>query len=82
MITERNESKIAVKDKSCECKCKLSGKKWNSNQKWNNEKSWCECKKHHICEKAYIWNPPTCNCENGEYYQILWITQWLRVMNV
>ena len=39
MITERNESKIAVKDKSCECKCKLSGKKWNSNQKWNNEKS-------------------------------------------
>ena len=27
----------------------------------------CKCKKHHICEKEYVWNPSTCNCENGKY---------------
>ena len=32
-----------------------------------NDKCRCECKKHHICEKEYVWNPPTCNCENGKY---------------
>ena len=26
-----------------------------------------ECKKRHVCEKDYIWNPDTCNCENGKY---------------
>ena len=36
-------------------------------QWWNNDKCWCECKKHHICEKDYVWNPATCNCENGKY---------------
>ena len=20
-----------------------------------------------ICEKDYVWNPATCNCENGKY---------------
>ena len=20
-----------------------------------------------VCKKYYIWNPPTCNCENGKY---------------
>ena len=25
-----------------------------------------ECKKHHICEKGYVWNPSTCNYENGK----------------
>ena len=24
-------------------------------------------KKHHISEKYYVWNPATCNCENGKY---------------
>ena len=24
------------------------------------------CKKHKICEKYYIWNPPTCSCENDK----------------
>ena len=24
-------------------------------------------KKHHICEKDFVWNPATCNCENGKY---------------
>ena len=27
----------------------------------------CKCKKHDICEKEYVWNPSTCNCENGKY---------------
>ena len=26
-------------------------------------------KKHNICEKHYIWNPATCNCENGKYLE-------------
>ena len=25
-----------------------------------------ERKKHHVCEKDYVWNPATCNCENGK----------------
>ena len=26
-----------------------------------------ECKKINVCEKDYVWNPVTCNCENGKY---------------
>ena len=33
----------------------------------DNYKCQCECKTHHICEKYYVWNPATCNCENGKY---------------
>ena len=36
---------------SCECKCKLDGRRFNSDQWWNNDKCWCECKKRHLCEK-------------------------------
>ena len=21
---------------------------------------------HHVCEKDHVWNPATCNCENGK----------------
>ena len=24
-------------------------------------------KKHRLYKKDYIWNPPTCSCENGKY---------------
>ena len=27
----------------------------------------CERKKRHVSEKDYVWNPATCNCENGKY---------------
>ena len=64
MITEKNESKILTKDISCEYKCKIDGRKCNSNRKWNNDKCQCECKQHHIREKYYIWNPSTCSCIN------------------
>ena len=37
------------------------------NQKWNNDKCWCESKKCHAREKDYIWNPATCNYQNGKY---------------
>ena len=67
MIIGINESKKLTKHVSCECKCKLDGKKSNSNQKWTNDKCWYECKKHHICVKDYVWNPPTCSCENDKY---------------
>ena len=66
-ITWINESKILAKHISCECAYKFDGRKCNLNQKWNNNKSWYECKKHHICKRDYIWNPATCNCENGKY---------------
>ena len=36
-------------------------------QWWNNDKCWCECKKCHVYKKDYVWNPSTCNCENGKY---------------
>ena len=52
---------------SCKCKCKLDGRKCNSNQKWNNNKCWCSCKKQNVCEKYYIWNPAAYSCENGKY---------------
>ena len=56
MIIGKKESKMLVKFISCECKCKLHGKKCNLNQKWNNDK--CRYKvKNVICEKDYIWNP-------------------------
>ena len=41
-------------------------KKCNSSQWCNNKKCWCESKKRHICEKDYVWNPATCNYENGK----------------
>ena len=66
MIIAINESKN-LKGISCKCKRELNGTKFNSTQWWNNDKCWCQCKKHHICEKDYVWNPATCNCENGKY---------------
>ena len=67
MITGITESKTLTKHLSCECKCKFNGKKCNSNQWWNNDKCWCECKKHYLCQNNYVWDPATCNCENGKY---------------
>ena len=66
MITGINESKKLSKHISYECKCKVDGRKCNSNQKWNNDKCQCKCKKH-ICEYDYFWNPAACSCENGKY---------------
>ena len=45
----------------------VDGTKCSSNQWWDNDKCFCECKKHSVCEKDYVWNPATCNCENGKY---------------
>ena len=66
MITGISESKTLAKHIPCECKCKFDGKNCNLDQWWNNDKCWCECKKHRLCEKNYVWNPATCNCENGK----------------
>ena len=67
MSTGKNKSKILTKDISCKCKCKVDGRKCNSDQKWNNNKCRCQCKKHNICEKDYIWNLAACSCKNGKY---------------
>ena len=69
MITEKNESKILTKDRSCECTCKFDGTKCNSNQKWNNDKQRCKCKKHNLCERDYIWKSTKCSCKNGKYLE-------------
>ena len=76
MITGANESKTLTEHISCECKCKFNGTKCNSNQWWNNDKCWCDCKKIHLFEKDYVWNPATCNCENGKYLASI-MNEWL-----
>ena len=49
-----NDSKTLTKHISCECNCKLYGRKFNSDQWWNNDKYWCECWKCHVCKKYYV----------------------------
>ena len=49
MITGTNELPTLTKDISCEYKCRLDGRKYDSNQWWNNDKYQCECKKFHVC---------------------------------
>ena len=71
MITGINESKALTKHISCECKCRVDGRKCNSDQCWNNNKCRCEFKKRHVCKKDYVWNPATCDCENGKYLAII-----------
>ena len=67
MITGINESKTSTKHLSCKCKYKFNRAKYNLNQWWNNDKCRCERKNIQACEKDYVWNPGTCNCENGQY---------------
>ena len=68
MITGINQSKTLKKHILCEwIICKLDGRKCNSDQWWNNDNCRCECKQNHVYEKDYVWNPATCNCENGKY---------------
>ena len=62
-----NKSETLTKHISCECKCKFDQTKCNSSQWSNNDKCRYEYKKHYICENDYVWNPATCNCENGKY---------------
>ena len=45
---------MLTKNVSCECKSKISGRKYNSNQKLNNGKCWYESKKHNICKENYV----------------------------
>ena len=66
MITRTSQSKTLTNHISCEYKCGFDGRKCNSDQWWNNDKCWYECKKRHACKKDFVWNPTTCNCENGK----------------
>ena len=67
MITGKNKLKILRKDISCKCKYRFDRRKCNSDPWWNNNKCQYECKKRHVYQKDYIWNPPTCSCENRKY---------------
>ena len=49
-----NDSKALAKHISCQCKCKLYGRKFNSDLWWNKDKCWCQCWKCHVCEKYYV----------------------------
>ena len=48
MITGINESKTLINDISCKCKCKLDGRKCNSDQWWNSDECRCKCKKQNV----------------------------------
>ena len=54
MITGLNESKILIKSISCGCKCKLDGRRRNSNQKGNNDKCRHGCKTIIDMKKIYL----------------------------
>ena len=75
IITGINESKTLTKHISCECKCKFDERGCNSDQWWNNDK-------RHACEKDCVWNPVTCNCENGKYAASIMMIHQLCVMNL
>ena len=66
MITRINESNTLTKHISCKCKCRFNGEKCSSDQWWK-DKCWCNCRKRRVCEKDHVWNPSTCNWENGKY---------------
>ena len=67
IITWINESKTLTKHISCEFNYKFDGRNCNLDQWWNSDECWYESRKRHVCEKDYVWNPATCNCENGKY---------------
>ena len=67
MITGINESKTLTMHISSKCKYKLDSRNCSLQKWWGNDKCRCECKKCHVCEKDYVWNPATCNCEDGKY---------------
>ena len=67
MITRINESTTLSTHLSCECKCRSNGKNViqinfgitiNVNMSVKNDV---------YLKKDYIWNPSTCNSENGKY---------------
>ena len=68
MIRKINESKTTAKDISCDCKCKFYRRKCiqiNGEIMINIDVS----VKNIICvKKINVWNPATCNCENGKYF--------------
>ena len=57
MVRGINVSKTLVKHMSCKCRCKLHGRKSNSNQKWNTYKCRCECKNREnvMCAKSIMF---------------------------
>ena len=42
----------------------------------------CVCKKRYVREKDYVWNPATCNCENGKYLGSIRDVQQLHMMKL
>ena len=56
MITDINKAKTLIKHISCDSRCKLDGRKCNSEEKLNHDKFLCECKeplKYQVCKENY-----------------------------
>ena len=66
IITGINKSKTLTKHVSCKCKCKLDGRKCNSNQSGIMVNAGASVKTLYMWKKD-ILNPATCSCENGKY---------------
>ena len=80
MITGINESVISANHISCKCKCKITGKKCNSNQKWNNNKSRCKCKHIIYLKKILFGILLHVVGKIVNIYQVLLTIHWLLVM--
>ena len=80
MITGINESVISANHISCKCKCKIAGKKCNSNQKWNNNKSRCKCKHIIYLKKILFGILLHVVGKIVNIYQVLLTIHWLLVM--
>ena len=69
MITGINESKVLIKHILCECKCKFDGRNCNqiNGRIMINVNLSVKNVTYVKKKKEYIWNPATCNCENGKF---------------
>ena len=75
MITGVNESKILTKHILCQCKCKLDGRKCNSNQRWNSKKCRCVCKNIIYMKKNMFGILVHVIVKMESILQVLWMIQ-------
>ena len=66
IITGINKSKTLTKHISCKCKCRLDGRKCNSNQSGIMVNAGASVKTLYMWKKDTL-NPAACSCENGKY---------------
>ena len=67
IITGRNESKTLTKHILCDCKCKIDGRRFNSDHWCDNVNVNVKVENVMYVKKKFSWNPATLSCENGKY---------------